>query len=164
MSSEGKKLYKELHKVLVVHGYSTHRQTTYSKIMSKFQISFSFFLLFLKVAVLLSEPYFSTFLLWTNTNPTDTSPTTFGHEIVNNVENTLEMFWDFLSGFWNHEFDAFAFFFFVLTEHVRICVFSFFYTGGALESAFEGICKIWTKYMYVMFCFFFFNTFSCSFF
>lgn len=66
---------------------------------------------------------------------------------------------DFLRGLWNHEFDAFAFL--LLIKHVCICVYSFSYTGGVLESTFQFICIIWTKDMGVML---FLNTFSCFFF
>lgn len=132
MSSESKKLYKELHKVLVVHGYLTHRQTTYSKIKTKFQISFNFFF-FLKVAVLWKHVHKHVLVPFSftvnQTNPTETPLTTFGHEIVNIVENTLVtnvlrfLKWLLKSSIW-----CFClFFFFVLTKHVRICVFLFLY-------------------------------------
>lgn len=83
-----KKRYKELHKALVMHGYSSHTQTTSSKIKSKFQISFTFFFFSERLGSCSwwTKYIFSTFLIYCEpTRPTH--PTTLGHEIVNNVEN-----------------------------------------------------------------------------
>lgn len=75
-----------------------------------------------------------TFSLTVNQPPTATRLITFGHEIVNNVENTLfflymtftlsQMSWDDLNVFLIDEFDAVVF---VLAKHVCICVYSFLY-------------------------------------
>lgn len=112
-----------------------------------------FFISFFKGSSLVhGEKYFSTFFICCESTPTRlTHSTTFGHEIVNNVENTCvtNVFrfrkWLLKSCIW-----CFPMFCFVLMEHVCVCVCSLFYTGGALEWTFQFICKIWTKDICVM--------------
>lgn len=112
---------------------------------------------------MVDKTYFN--LLWTNTNSIDTYPTTMAMRWSIMLKTLVsQLSWDFLSGFWDHQFDAFAFCFWYSLSMFASVFIPFFYTGGALESAFQVICKIWTKYMDVMLCFVFFNTFSCSFF